>query len=98
MRCLIMVLLTSMAFGQGSMVKTKVRAALYDRDLNLKPVPNLTVNLVANEAQAKAPITVQTNLDGIAEVELPPGKYRVTTGKAMIASMIRSTPSPATPR
>jgi hypothetical protein len=83
MRCLIMVLLTSMAFGQGSMVKTKVRAALYDRDLNLKPVPNLTVNLVANEAQAKAPITVQTNLDGIAEVELPPGKYRVTTGKAI---------------
>jgi S1-C subfamily serine protease len=78
-----MVLLTAMAFGQDSMVKTKVRAGLYDRDLNLKPVPNLTVSLVASEAPAKAPITVQTNLDGIAEVELPPGKYRVTTEKAV---------------
>jgi hypothetical protein len=83
MRCLIMVLLTAMAFGQDSMVKTKVRAGLYDRDLNLKPVPNLIVNLVASEGSAKAPIAVQTNLDGIAEVELPPGKYRVTTGKAV---------------
>lgn len=83
MRYLIIVLLTAMAFGQDSMVKAKVRAGLFDRDLNLKPVPNLTVNLVAVDAQAKAPITVQTNFDGIAEVELPPGKYRVTTGKAV---------------
>lgn len=58
-------------------VKVKVRAALYDRDLNLKPVPHLVVKLTpATGAQI---VTLQTNLDGVGEGELQAGNYHVRT-------------------
>jgi hypothetical protein len=60
-------------------VKVKVRAALYDRDLNLKPIPHLEIKLVpATGAEA---VKVQTTLDGVAEAEVPAGKYKVVTDK-----------------
>ena len=70
--------LTSAVFGQT--VKVKVRAALYDRDLNIKPVPRLVIKL-APAAPGTQPVSLQTNLDGIAEAEVPAGKYKVITDK-----------------
>ncbi len=60
-------------------VKIKIRAALFDRDLNLKPVPRLLITL--KPTTAGAPVTAQTTLDGVAEVELPAGAYQLTTDK-----------------
>lgn len=59
-------------------VKLKVRAALYDRDLNLKPIPHLVVKLVSSVAGAQ-PVTLQTSFEGTAEADLPPGSYHLVT-------------------
>jgi Trypsin-like peptidase domain len=59
-------------------VKLKVRAALYDRDLNLKPVPHLTIKLVPGWAGAQA-VTLQTSFEGSAEAELPGGSYHLSS-------------------
>jgi hypothetical protein len=77
----IVALLIASAPAENTTVKVKVRAALYDRDLNLKPVPNLTLKIVPSLPSTGSPVNVQTTLDGIAEVELPAGKYRVITDK-----------------
>src|ERR1041385_3306960 len=69
------------AFGQNSNVNLKVRAALYDRDLNLKPIPNLAIKLVPAPPSTGAPVSDQTTLDGVAEIQVPAGKYRVVTDK-----------------
>lgn len=63
----------------GTAVKIKIRAALFDRDLNLKPVPRLAITL--KPKAAGAPLAAQTTLDGIAEVEAPTGVYQLTTDK-----------------
>ena len=76
MTVLLVGLLTVASAGQN--VKLKVRAALYDRDLNIKPVPHLTVKLVPAAAGAR-PVTIQTNLEGVQEIELPAGAYHVST-------------------
>jgi len=60
-------------------VKVKIRAALFDRDLNLKPVPRLVISLTPKPSGP--PLTAQTSLDGVAEIELPPGAYQLTTDK-----------------
>jgi trypsin-like peptidase len=60
-------------------VKVKIRAALFDRDLNLKPVPRLVINLTPKVSGP--PLTTQTSLDGVAELELPLGAYQLTTDK-----------------
>ena len=79
--CRVAILLGFLATAAAAQnVKVKLRAALYDRDLNLKPIPHLVVKLAPADPAAK-PVTVQTTLDGIAEVELPPGKYNVVTEK-----------------
>lgn len=61
-------------------VKLKVRAILIDKDLNLKPVPKLTIILrnLADTSGA-APTTLKTGFDGIAVAELPPGHYEIST-------------------
>jgi hypothetical protein len=56
----------------------KIRVALFDRDLNLKPVPRLVITL---KPASGVPVTAQTTLDGVAEVELPAGTYQLTTDK-----------------
>src|SRR3974390_2914151 len=62
-------------------VNLKVRAALYDRDLNIKPVPRLAVRLRPIAPTSGEATTVVTSLDGIVETEIVPGRYRVTTEK-----------------
>lgn len=83
LKLLLFVVLAIVPGWSSDTVHTKVRAAVFDRDLNVKPVPRLVVKFVAMEAPSTSPIVVQTNLDGIAEVELPAGKYRVLTDKAI---------------
>ena len=70
-----------MAQEPGAKVQLKVRAALYDRDLNIKPVPRLTVKLTPIAPTMGNALTIVTSLDGSAETEIAPGKYRVTTEK-----------------
>jgi Trypsin-like peptidase domain len=60
-------------------VKVKIRAALFDRDLNLKPVPRLVIAL--KPKLSAPPLTTQTSLEGTAELELPLGAYQLTTDK-----------------
>jgi hypothetical protein len=82
-------ILTAIALGQNTGVKSNaavkvtVRAALYDRDLNLKPVPQLVIKLVPAPPSVLQATTVQTNFEGTAETELPPGKYRAVTEKSV---------------
>lgn len=63
----------------GAPLKIKIRAALFDRDLNLKPVPRVVITL--KPAAAGVPVTAQTSLEGVAELELPAGTYQLTTDK-----------------
>lgn len=75
---LLVIVLAAAAAAQN--VKVKVRAALYDRDLNVKPIPRLVVKLVS-PAPGAQPITLQTSLEGAAEAEVPAGRYKVITEK-----------------
>jgi hypothetical protein len=77
--CLLPLLLSQQAAVSGPSIKIKIRVALFDRDLNLKPVPRLIVTL--KPKAAGAPVTAQTTLDGVAELELPAGAYQLTTDK-----------------
>ncbi len=65
--------------ASATSVKIKIRAALFDRDLNLKPVPRLAISLKPKTAGAA--FATQTTLDGLAEVEVPTGVYQLTTDK-----------------
>lgn len=83
---LVLFLLCALAvvFSQPSPVpsapaKIKIRVALFDRDLNLKPVPRLVISL--KPKPSGPPLTAQTTLDGVAELELPLGAYQLTTDK-----------------
>jgi S1-C subfamily serine protease len=71
--------------AQTPSVKVKVRAAVYDRDLNLKPVPHLELSFRSLDTgkEKVEPTVLQTNLDGTAEAELAPGLYRVSTSKPL---------------
>lgn len=60
-------------------VTVRIRAALFDRDLNLKPVPRLEIGIRSLDAPNAPPVEVRTSLDGTTEVSLPPGKYQLTT-------------------
>jgi hypothetical protein len=74
-------LLHAQTAGPAAPLKIKVRAALFDRDLNLKPVPRLAITLHSSDNASAAAILLQTTLDGVAEIEVPAGAYRLTTDK-----------------
>jgi hypothetical protein len=76
---LLFLLLTTVLAAQTGGVKLKIRVALYDRDLNVKPVPRLVVKLTPAPPSTASPISLQTSLDGVAEASIPPGKYHVST-------------------
>jgi S1-C subfamily serine protease len=56
-----------------------VRVILVDKDLNQKPVPHLTVVLAADSAGPNNANQVKTDFGGYAEIQMPPGKYHMTT-------------------
>ena len=76
---LILVLLASScaALPQPNLVKVRVRVILVDQELSQKPVPFFIVSL---KSGAKT-VEVKTSLDGIAEAQLPPGRYTVSSPK-----------------
>jgi S1-C subfamily serine protease len=57
----------------------KVRVILVDKDLNQKPVPHLAVLLVADSNGPGSSHEEKTDFEGKAEIQAPPGKYRLTT-------------------
>jgi S1-C subfamily serine protease len=66
-------------WSQTDSAKLKVHAVLVDRDLNQKPVPKLAFVLAPFEGPAGETITGKTGFDGSGEVQLAPGKYRLST-------------------
>jgi hypothetical protein len=60
-------------------VTVSIRAALFDRDLNVKPVPRLQISIRSLDTPDATPVELRTSLDGAAEVNLAPGKYQLTT-------------------
>jgi len=66
-------------WSQMETSKLKVRAILVDKDLNQKPVPKLSVTLILAGGNATEPIAAKTGFDGIAELEVSPGKYHLST-------------------
>ena len=67
--------------AQTTPVKVKVKAVLYDRDLNMKPVPHVELTFKNLDQPGAAPVVAQTSLDGTMETDIPPGHYQVTSSK-----------------
>ncbi len=66
--------------AQQAVLKLRIRAALVDQNLNIKPVPKLELELRTVGAPPGAqPVRVSTGFDGTAEIEISAGSYRVTT-------------------
>lgn len=80
---IIFVLSISLVQGQTPQatapLKIRIRVALFDRDLNLKPVPRLALTLRSTDSASATAIPIQTTLDGVAEAEIPAGAYRLAT-------------------
>jgi len=72
---------SSIVVAAPEQVTVKVRAALYDRDLNVKPVPHLTIKLTSLDSPSSPPIILKTSLDGVTEEQIPSGKYHLVTEK-----------------
>lgn len=67
------------AFSQVENAKLKIRVVLVDGDLNQKPAPRLTLRVVRVDGGSGGAVTIMTSFEGAAEVQLAPGKYRVST-------------------
>ena len=74
-----LVFVCASVWSQEETSKVKVRAILVDNDLNQKPVPHLTISFSADSNAADGSHEVKTDFDGIAELSLAPGKYKLTT-------------------
>jgi S1-C subfamily serine protease len=66
------------AEAQSANVNVKLRVVLVDSQLNQKPVPFFVVNL---QAPGAGLTELKTGLEGTAEKELAPGKYKLATPK-----------------
>lgn len=67
------------AWPQAESGKLKIRAVLIDKELNQKPVPKLAFLLAPSEGPVGETTTGRTGFDGNAELQLAPGKYRLST-------------------
>lgn len=70
--------LSSAVLAGESPVTVKIHAVLVDAALNQKPVPRLAISIKQANAAAAA-LSVRTNFDGFAELQLSPGTYEVKT-------------------
>lgn len=73
-----------LAFGalqaQEPLARLKVRAALVDQNLNIKPIPKLALQLRRLDGPAGVqPIALSTGFDGLAELGVPAGRYQLMT-------------------
>lgn len=71
-------LLSQTTENQGSV---KVKVALVDRDLNVKPVPKAQFVLKSTEPESTRRFKLTTALDGTAELTVPIGKYKLTSNQ-----------------
>ena len=74
--------ISAVALGQGrarlaAATPVHVRAILIDGQLNQKPVPRLELRIASATDAAVA--TARTGFDGHVDLELPPGRYTLTT-------------------
>ncbi len=69
----------SIARPQSEIAKLSVRAVLFDKNLDQKPVPKLAFVIVPFEGPAGQAVTAKTGFDGNGEVQLAPGKYHLST-------------------
>lgn len=71
--------LAGSSWSQAEICTVKVQAILVDKDLNQKPVPHLSIDLIADGSAVESPHEIKTDFEGKAEFQVPPGKYRLTT-------------------
>src|ERR1700746_3082107 len=71
-----------LAYAQAPVVKLKLRALLVGGQLNQKPVPFVLVTL-KGPGKSTSISELKTGLDGLAEKELPAGKYLLSVSKAV---------------
>ncbi len=64
----------------GNLVKLRIKAALVDNDLNVKPIPKLKLLLISTLPQSNE-IVVTTNFDGVVEVNIAAGSYDLKTAQ-----------------
>ena len=69
-----------LAHSQETNIPVKVKAALFDRDLNQKPVAKTRFTLVPKSTDTSQ-VTFVTSFDGIADLQLAPGKYRLLSSQ-----------------
>lgn len=67
------------AHSQTQMSKVSVRVILLDQDLNQKPVPHISIFLGSDAASPADSRQMKTDFTGLAEAQVPPGKYRLYT-------------------
>lgn len=67
------------SWSQAESAKLKVRAVLIDKDLNQKPVPKLAFVIAPFEGPVGNTVAGKTGFDGNGELQLAPGKYRLST-------------------
>lgn len=73
------IFLAPLTWSQAENAKFKVRAVLIDKDLNQKPVPKLSFVLIPFEGPTGQSVAGKTGFDGVGEVQISPGKYRLST-------------------
>jgi S1-C subfamily serine protease len=73
---LVLLLLCAAAAFAADTATVRIRAILVDGALNQKPVPRLAIAIVPLDVTAD-PIRIKTDFNGLGEVQLPPGRYRV---------------------
>ncbi len=74
----VLLLFVTPARAQSPTVHVKVRVILVDKDLNPKPVPRLALTLQRAGASGET-VALRTGFDGLAEADVPAGKYRLAT-------------------
>jgi len=78
-----LVCLASTAWSQADSARLRVRAVLVDKDLNQKPVPKLAFVLARFEGPVGESVAGKTGFDGNSELQLAPGKYRLSTPESV---------------
>jgi S1-C subfamily serine protease len=71
--------------GQSGHAKLVVKAMVIDRDLNVKPIPKFVYNLegLSNQDSGVGALTLTTRVDGSVEIDIAPGRYRISSAKPL---------------
>src|ERR1700674_832621 len=64
---------------EATKIPLRIKAVLVDRDLNQKPIAKSKFTVISAETQAGIATDISTNFDGVAEISLPAGKYRIVS-------------------